>query len=113
MRRINDLMEQEKLYLNPELKLADVASRLATNRNIVSRCINSGCGCSFSQFVNSYRVKHAQELMRFQSKVKISEVWMESGFSNESSFFRTFKAFTGVTPNEWKQKIADESSSAS
>ena len=113
MRRINDLMEQEKLYLNHELQLADVASRLGTNRNIVSRCINSQRGCSFSQFVSRYRVEHAKELIRRQPDVKISEVWMESGFSNESSFFCTFKAFTGVTPNEWKQKIADESSSAS
>jgi AraC-like DNA-binding protein len=27
---------------------------------------------------------------------------MESGFANETSFFRTFKAIVGMTPSEWK-----------
>jgi AraC-like DNA-binding protein len=102
MQRIRDLMEQQQLYLNSELKLADVATMLNTNRNVISNCINSQHGCSFSQFVNDYRVRHAQELMRRQPDIKISEVWMASGFSTEASFFRTFKATTGKTPSEWK-----------
>ena len=102
MQRIRDLMEQKQLYLNSELKLADVATMLNTNRNVISNCINSQHGSSFSQFVNEYRVRYAQELMRRQPDIKISEVWMASGFSTETSFFRTFKASTGKTPSEWK-----------
>lgn len=102
MQRIRDLMEQQQLYLNSELKLADVATMLNTNRNVISNCINSQHGSSFSQFVNEYRVRYAQELMRRQPDIKISEVWMASGFSTETSFFRTFKASTGKTPSEWK-----------
>lgn len=102
MQRILVLMEQEQLYLNSDLKLSDVADALNTNRNQVSSCINSQRGCSFSQFIGSYRVRHAQKLMRTQPDIKMSEVWMQSGFSTETSFFRTFKAVTGVTPSEWK-----------
>lgn len=102
MQRISDLMEQEKPYLNSDLKLVDLAAMLATNRNYISSCINTQRGCSFSQFVNEYRVAHAQKLMRSQPDIKNSEVWMSSGFSTEASFFRTFKAVTGMTPSEWK-----------
>ena len=102
MQRIRDLMEQQQLYLNSELKLADVATMLNTNRNVISNCINSQHGSSFSQFVNEYRVRYAQELMRRQPDIKISEVWMASGFFTETSFFRTFKASTCKTPSEWK-----------
>ena len=102
MRRICLLMEEQKLYLNSELKLNDVADALNTNRNLISSCINSQQGCSFSQFVNGYRVEHAKELIRRKPDMKISEVWMQSGFSTETSFFRTFKAVTGMTPTEWK-----------
>ena len=102
MQRISDLMEQEKPYLNSDLKLVDLAAMLATNRNYISSCINTQRGCSFSQFVNEYRVVHAQKLMRSQPDIKNSEVWMSSGFSTEASFFRTFKAVTGMTPSEWK-----------
>ena len=104
MQRICDLMEQQKPYLNSDLKLVDIAAMLATNRNTISSCINTQRGCSFSQFVNEYRIAYAQKLMRNQPDIKNSEVWMSSGFSTEMSYFRTFKAVTGMTPSEWKTK---------
>ena len=36
--------------------------------------------------------------------MKVSAVGMKSGFANERSFFRSFKAATGVTPKEWKEQ---------
>lgn len=104
MRRICELMEQEKLYLNNKLKLTDVAERLGSNRNVISACINTQCGCSFSQFISKYRVEHAKELLRQHPDLKIAEVWIESGFTTESSFFRAFKAITGMTPSDFKAK---------
>lgn len=103
MQRICELMEDEKPYLSIDLKLTDVAAMLGTNRNVISSCINNQLKCSFSLFINSYRIKHAQELMHSQPDAKITEVWMASGFSSESSFFRAFKTITKLTPNEWKQ----------
>ena len=110
LQRICDLMEQQKPYLNSDLKLVDVATMLATNRNTISSCINNQRACSFSQFVGTYRVEYAKQLMHRQKDIKIAEVWMLSGFSNETSFFRTFKAVTGFTPNEWKSVQGDSSS---
>ena len=102
MARISLLMEHEQLYLDSDLKLADLATRLGTNRNVISACINTQLGCSFSQFISNYRVEHAKGLMRQHTDMKIAEVWMQSGFNAESSFFRTFKAATGKSPAEWK-----------
>ena len=102
MRQISQLMEQEQLYLDSDLKLADLATRLHTNRNAVSACINSQRGYSFSQFISNYRVEHAKQLLRQHPDMKMTEVWMQSGFTTESSFFRAFKAATGLTPTEWK-----------
>lgn len=105
MLRICQLMEQEQLFLNSELKLADVAKRVATNSTYLSACINSQRSCSFSQFVNAYRVAYAQRLLTRQPGKRVSEVWPISGFSNEKTFFRTFKAIVGKTPTEWKQEM--------
>lgn len=105
MQRICKLMEEQQLYLNSDLKLGDVADALNTNRNVISACINNQRGCSFSQFISGYRIDYAKDLMRRQPDVKVSEVWMVSGFSTETSFFRTFKNVTGMTPSEFKQKI--------
>lgn len=104
MNRIGRLMEEQKLYLNSELKLGDVATALNTNRNAISSIINTQCNCSFTQFVNTYRINYAKELIRRQPDRKLSDIYVESGFANETSFFRTFKALTGMTPKEWKDK---------
>jgi len=101
MQRLCHLMDEQKPYLNSDLKLQDVADALRTNRTYVSNCIRSQRGCSFSQFVNAYRVEYAQQLLRQHPDKKITMVWMASGFSSESSFFRTFKAVTDTTPKEW------------
>ena len=102
MLRIRQLMEQEQLYLDSNLRLTDLATRLETNRNVVSACINNQCRCSFSQFIAAYRVEYAKELMRKHPDMKMTQVWMQAGFTTEPSFFRTFKTMTGSTPSEWK-----------
>ena len=104
MNRIFQLMETKHPYMNPELKVSDIADVLGVHRNTVSACINSQQGCTFSQFVNDYRLRHAQKLLLETSDMKISTVGMESGFANERSFFRSFKAATGQTPKEWKDQ---------
>ena len=102
LQRVCQLMEEQQLYLNSGLKLSDVAMAAGCNRNILSACINDLRHCSFSQFVNTYRVEHAKQLLLCDPDTRASEVWMESGFGNETTFFRAFKAIVGMTPSEWK-----------
>ena len=104
MVRINQAMKSQKLYQNSDLKVTDLAAAIGTNRRSVSDCINSQKGCTFTQFVNIYRVDHAKRMMRQNPDKKIADIYLESGFANEGSFFRTFKAVTGMTPKEWLSK---------
>ena len=97
-------MEEQRLYLNSDLKMGDVASQLGVHQNEVSACINNSKGYSFSQFVNNYRVVYAQQQLREHPEKKMSQVGMESGFANDTTFYRVFKAITGLTPSEWLSK---------
>lgn len=99
--RIRELVENKKLFLNSELKITDIADTLGIHRNIVSDAINSQTGFSFNQYISNYRVEHAKSLLRQDPNKKLSSISAESGFANEQSFFRTFKAITGKTPKEW------------
>ena len=105
MHRICQLMEQQQLFMNPNLKITDLVTALGTNRSAISACINSQRDCTFPQFVNTYRVARAQELLRNEPDIKIAEVWVKAGFSSEASFYRIFKAFTGTTPIAWKAEV--------
>lgn len=106
--RITELVETERLYLNPNLKLTDVADALAVHHKAVSACINAQ-GCSFNQWINDYRLRHAKNLLQQMPDMKISTVALESGFANERTFFRVFKEATGMSPKEWtaQQKPMD------
>jgi len=103
---IAEAMEVNKLYLRADLKVSDIAEAIGARRNDVSACINSTLNCTVSQFINNYRIEYAKQLLLKNPTKKISSVWMESGFSNEQTFFRTFRASTGKSPKEWiLQKI--------
>jgi len=102
--RIRQLMDEQRPYLNSDLKVKDVAHLLGTNSRYISDSIKQTEQCTFSMFINKYRIAYAQQLMRRQPDIKLIEVYLKSGFANEISFFRTFKAITGMTPKEWETK---------
>lgn len=101
MERIRLLIEQEQLYLDSNLKISDIAKTFHLHRNDISACINSQMGCTFTQYINHYRIEYAKQLMRQKPDKKISSVWMESGFGSEQTFFKTFRTTTGLSPKEW------------
>ena len=100
MQRIIRLMEEQRPYLDSDLKQADVATALGVRLDEVSRCINS-YAFNFSQFINGYRIEYAKQLMLRKPGIKMTQVAIESGFSNETTFYRTFKAIVGMPPSEW------------
>ena len=108
MQKIRLLMEAKRLYLNPNLKVTDVADTLGIHRNSISACINTQEGCTFAQYVNRYRMEHVKQTLLEQPDRKINAVATESGFANETSFFRTFKSATGMTPREWVTAYAQK-----
>lgn len=59
--KLEALMVDDKLYLNPELRLSDISELLATNRSYVSRLVNNKSQISFCEFVNDYRIAHAKK----------------------------------------------------
>lgn len=104
MQRMRELMESQRLFLKNDLKLNDFATALHTNRNYISKCIsNTKPDYTFAQFVNEYRLEYAKQLILNNPDKKINEIFLEAGFSNEQTFYRTFKVSTGMTPKEWKE----------
>ena len=104
--KLKALMEEKQLFRNKDLRIADVATALGTNTTYLSACLNGELNTTFPAFVIGYRIRYAQELMRKAPTMRLSQVAEESGFTNEKTFLRTFKASCGVTPSEWKQEHA-------
>ncbi len=103
--RIKDLFDTTKIYKDPELKMIDVALRLGTNRTYISRLIHNRTSLNFSDFVNEYRVKNAEELLSSTKEpfLSLEEIAFESGFTGSSSFYRAFKKKNGIPPGRYRK----------
>lgn len=104
MDEMSALIEEKELYRRKNLRITDVASELATNKTYVSVLLNNMSGESFTSMITRYRVQYAQKLLREHPDMILDEVAEESGFSSRTTFFRNFKALTGMTPQEWKKQ---------
>ncbi|MBO4604935.1 MAG: helix-turn-helix domain-containing protein, partial [Bacteroidales bacterium] len=102
MEQITAVIEEKELYRRKNLRITDVATELATNKTYVSVLLNNMSGESFTQLITRYRVRYAQKLLREQPEMLLDEIAEESGFSSRTTFFRNFKALTGMTPLEWR-----------
>ena len=103
--QLEKLFEKEKAYKNKELKISDIASKLNTNRTYISSFINSEYGCSFSTFVNSYRVEEAKKLMTNEefADFTLDHIAEQAGFGSLNSFIRVFKDVTNNTPGQYRK----------
>ena len=53
-------MDTQKLYLNHELRLDDIANMLNISRHHASQVINENFNMSFYDFINTYRIEEAK-----------------------------------------------------
>jgi AraC-like DNA-binding protein len=104
-------MEVDKLYLDPELTLAKLASRVSLPPKTVSAILNQEMDTSFGEFVNGYRVRAVQQLLLDPDKkdMTITGLAYDCGFNSQPTFQRAFKAQTGLTPKEFIQQSAVKS----
>ena len=98
-------MEKDKPYTNPDFRLIDLQQVLPMNRTYLSQFIHKEYGCTFYQFVNRYRIEEAKRLKLEQPDIKIGETSVRCGFSSPTVFTRTFTNITGKTPREWAKEI--------
>lgn len=102
-RKIRELFEEEKIYLNPNLKLADIARMTGTNRTYVSRFFNEERQTTFFDYVNTYRVEHAKRLLA-ETDEKLDSVAEQSGFNSRQSLHRVFTRMAGESPERYRTK---------
>jgi AraC-like DNA-binding protein len=104
LERIIKLVNDEKLFLYPNLKVSDLAKQLNSNRNYIYHAINVEMGTSFSDYINCLRVDYASRLLEERPELSINDVMTKSGFTSSSAFYRNFKKFKGITPTEKRAK---------
>lgn len=99
------LFEREKLFMNVDIKIANVALMIGTNKTYLSRALNTRLSKNFCQFVNYYRVREVCNLFVDNPQMDMKELAEQCGFNSSSNFSIVFKYITGFTPGDWSRMI--------
>jgi|GEM_PF-6788706 len=108
--KLDKFMKDEKIYLNSDLKLNQLADKMNISPHRLSQLINVKIGKSYQHYINAHRVKHFINLVetgQLSSKT-ITGLAFESGFNSKSAFQRAFKKEMNCTPKEFHQRILKE-----
>ncbi len=95
--------EREKPYLREDLRLTDLQRIFPMSRSYLSQLFNKELGCSFSDYVNHFRVEESKRLLEAEPLASIQEIAERSGFHSISTFRRAFIKQTGVIPSEYRR----------
>ncbi|MCB0587829.1 MAG: helix-turn-helix transcriptional regulator [Phaeodactylibacter sp.] len=101
--RLTRFMEQEKPFLDQEIKIGNLADALDIPKHELSRVINHGFGKNFFDFINSYRVREFINLRQDHRNehLNILELAYQSGFNSKSAFNRSFRKEAGQSPSAY------------
>jgi AraC-like DNA-binding protein len=105
--KIKHFMETEKSYMDADLTLPDLATKLEIPSHHLSRVINENFGLNFFDFINQYRIEEVKAKMARPEfdNLSLLGIAFESGFNTKSAFNRVFKKMTGSTPSEYKKQL--------
>lgn len=107
LQKLNRIMAEDRLYLQPELNLAELAKHLHSNTNQLSACINQEMNANFNDYVNGLRIaaftKNAT-LPEYKNYTLLAMAF-DCGFNSKSTFNRAFKKLKGITPNQYLKEL--------
>ncbi len=107
IQQLQDLMEKEKVYLNPDLNLKILAQYLQTAEKTCSHVLSKGLNTNFNQYINKHRVEFFKtKILDGQHKnYTLTSLAFECGFESKSTFNRAFKLFNEMTPSQYVKSI--------
>lgn len=101
---MNRYFETERIFLNPNLTLNEVAKKLKVKPRMIRIALQTVMNLSFTDYVNTWRIQYAEEQCRENPKwknYKLEIVALESGFGTRQSFNSAVKKIKGVSPGQY------------
>lgn len=97
------ILEEKKVYLNPQINLTKLSQLLYTNTSYLSKVINIYFQCNLKTLLNQYRINYAKELLK-KGTCNIQSLPKQCGFISRSTFYAAFTKFEHITPTDYRAK---------
>lgn len=101
--KLTILFERQRIYLDSNLKLGDIAKKLNTNSKYLSQVVNNQTNNNLIHYVNLYRIEEAKRKIINDEYQHLTTygIAQTCGFKNKSTFYKVFKEITNMTPKDY------------
>ncbi|MFD3260413.1 helix-turn-helix domain-containing protein [Paenibacillus lentus] len=103
-RTINDIIKYVEQNYMDDLSLLDIASAFFVSREYISRKFKQEFGINFSDYLATYRIDKAKQLMQ-NPHLKIAQIAEMVGFRDVKYFSKVFKKQEGLSPKAYRSKL--------
>lgn len=103
--KIVELFENQKLYLNDDLTIVDLANIMGTNRTYISQVINQKYNQNFCSFVNNFRIEEVKRVILSDPTSSNQDLAEKCGFTSPDTLKRVVKNITGMSVTELKNHL--------
>ncbi|WP_194867344.1 helix-turn-helix domain-containing protein [Pseudoalteromonas sp. PPB1] len=101
--KLQSAMKEEQLFMEEDLSLNKLSKAIGISENHISETLSQLLKTNFFQFVNGYRISHAEKLLK-ETDMQILTIQFEVGFNSKSTFNTAFKKATGLTPSLYRKQ---------
>ncbi|BAJ00843.1 helix-turn-helix domain-containing protein [Shewanella violacea] len=105
IKKLKQLMEVDKLYLDSELTIEKLASMFDISPRTLSSLINNHLGKNYNEFTNCYRIMAAKSLLEssLNNDLSVIEIMYQSGFNSKATFYKYFKKMVNSSPSSYRK----------
>lgn len=110
VKRIHELFQSEKPYLDPGLKVDSVAEKLGVSYRTLNNALKEVEGSTFVKLINRYRVEAVIQMFRQPEFdiIKTQAIAQQAGFGSVNAFYEAFQEITGVQPSHFRKILAEK-----
>ncbi len=109
--KLQQLMQQQRLYLEPSLSIAQLAKKSGYPEYLVSLVINQVYQQTFREYINQLRIKAAASMLQDPANQQsILDIAYACGFTSKSTFNSAFKRILNMTPSQFKSELPSSGS---
>lgn len=101
---VHNALKYIEEHFSEKLKLSDVADKVFVSQWHLSKLLNKHTGQNFSEILNGVRIEKAKVLLE-NPALRIGDIAEEVGFLDMAHFSRVFKKQTGISANEYRNKV--------
>lgn len=98
---IQEILDYINNHYTEDIYLDGLSEQFGISPSYLSKLIKDYCGMNFVSYLSSLRIEMAKKLL-METKMSITDVYSKSGFNNRTTFIRTFKKATGLSPSDFR-----------